>query len=53
MKIIYCHHGEREIDPKRPRSQTDNLTENGIKDAELVGELFEHQKITAIYTSNF
>lgn len=53
MKIIYCHHAERETDPKRPRSQEDHLTENGMKDAELVSELFENQKITAIYTSNF
>lgn len=53
MKIIYCHHGEREVDPRKHRSQEDNLTENGMKDAELVSELLEHQKITAIYTSNF
>lgn len=53
MKIIYCHHGEREIDPRKSRSQNDNLTENGMKDAELVSELFQNQKITAIYTSNF
>ena len=53
MKIIYCHHAEREADPRKPRSQKDDLTPNGVKDAELVSELFEGQKITAIYTSNF
>ena len=53
MKIIYCHHAEREVDPKKPRSQDDNLTDNGMKDAELVSQLFEGEKITAIYTSNF
>ena len=53
MKIIFCHHAEREINPRKPRSQSDDLTPNGVKDAELVSELFEGQKITAIYTSNF
>lgn len=53
MKIIYCHHAEREINPRKPRSQDDNLTENGIKDAELVSQLYENEKITAIYTSSF
>ena len=53
MKIIYCHHAERAVNPKTRRTQDDDLTENGIKDAELVGELLANEKITAIYTSNF
>lgn len=53
MKIIYCHHAQRDVDPKKPRSQDDDLTQNGIKDAELVGEILANQKIDAIYTSNF
>lgn len=53
MKIIYCHHAEREVNPHKQRSQNDDITENGIKDAELVSELLSNQKITAIYTSNF
>lgn len=53
MKIIYCHHAERSVDKNKLRSQEDDITENGIKDAELVAELFANQKITAIYTSNF
>ena len=53
MKIIYCHHGERETNPRKPRNQNDNLTPNGVQDAELVSELFDGSKITAIYTSNF
>ena len=53
MKIIYCHHGERAVDPKKLRSQDDDLTDNGIKDAELVSELLNNMKVTAIYTSNF
>ena len=53
MKIIYCHHAERAVNPKKLRSQEDDLTSNGIKDAELVSELLANEKITAIYTSNF
>ena len=53
MKIIYCHHGERAVDPRKLRSQDDDLTDNGIKDAELVSEMLAHMNITAIYTSNF
>ena len=53
MKIIYCHHAQRDVNPKKLRSQDDDLTENGIKDAELVGEILANQKIDAIYTSNF
>ena len=53
MKIIYCHHAERDVDPRKLRSQDDDLTDNGIKDAELVSELLANQKINAIYTSTF
>ena len=41
------------MNPKKLRSQDDDLTDNGIKDAELVSELLAGEKITAIYTSNF
>lgn len=53
MKIIYCHHAERDVDPRKLRNQNDDLTENGLKDAELVSQMLENQKITAIYTSTF
>lgn len=53
MKIIYCHHAERAVDTRKQRSQDDDITENGFKDAQLVAELLSNQKITAIYTSNF
>ena len=53
MKIIYCHHAQRDVNPKKLRSQDDDLTENGIKDAALDGEILANQKIDAIYTSNF
>lgn len=53
MKIIYCHHAQRDVDPRKARSQNDDLTDAGIKDAELVGEHLADMKITAIYTSNF
>lgn len=53
MKIIYCHHAERQVDTRKRRSQQDDITENGFKDAQLVAELLKDQKIDAIYTSNF
>ena len=48
MKIIYCHHAERDVDDRKLRNQNDDITENGAKDAELVSEMFADQKITAI-----
>lgn len=53
MKIIYCHHAERDVDNRKLRNQDDDITENGIKDAELVAARLAKQKITAIYTSTF
>lgn len=53
MKIIYCHHAERAVDARKSRSQDDDITDNGFKDAQLVAELLNNQKIDAIYTSNF
>lgn len=53
MKIIYCHHAQRDVDPKKERSQNDDLTDVGIQDAELVSEYLADTKITAIYTSDF
>lgn len=53
MKIIYCHHAERAVDSRKARSQEDDITDNGFKDAQLVAELLSKEKITAIYTSNF
>ena len=52
MKIIYCHHAERDVNPNTRRTQNDDITENGIKDAELVSELLQKEKITAIYITN-
>jgi len=53
MKIIYCHHAERAVDKRKLRSQEDDITDNGFKDAQLVAEMLAGQKIDAIYTSNF
>ena len=53
MKIIYCHHAERAVDNRKARSQEDDITDNGFKDAQLVAEMLSGQKIDAIYTSNF
>lgn len=55
MKIIYCHHALRDV--KNKPTQNDALTDIGIRDANLVGELFEiaskKENIKAIYTSTF
>lgn len=53
MRIIYCHHAEREVNPHKLRSQTDDITANGFKDAQLVAEALANQKVNAIYTSDF
>ncbi len=53
MRIIYCHHAEREVNPHKLRSQADDITSNGFKDAQLVAEALSNQKVTAIYTSDF
>lgn len=50
MKIIYCHHAERD----KKGSQLDGITRHGKKDAKLVGKMIaKHQKVKAIYTSPY
>ena len=55
MKIIYVHHALREKD--NPPSQDDKIQPLGIKDAEIVAELFkilsEKTNLRAIYTSPY
>lgn len=57
MKIIYCHHAHRQ--KGNPPSQSDGITEIGVKDAEIVNKLLlELKKQTkdafkTIYTSEF
>ena len=55
MYVIYCHHANRQ--KGNPPSQQDDITELGVKDAELFGELLKtisHKAtIKAIYTSEF
>lgn len=53
MKILYVHHADRNRDINIPRQEQD-ITENGIKEAELLGEkLKQVPNITAIYTSPY
>ena len=50
MKIIYCHHAER--DTKGRLTQDDGLTKLGKKDAKNTGKILaKHQKVKEIYTS--
>lgn len=55
MKIFYVHHALRDI--ANPPTQEDGLKELGIKDANIVAEIFEdgkkHINVKAIYTSSF
>ena len=56
MKIVYIHHAERAIgenhlDPIL-RNEED-ITELGVKEAEIIAEHLSHQKVTAIYTSPY
>lgn len=56
MKIIYMHHAERAIgenhsDPEL--RQLEDITEVGIKSAELLAERIKNQNITAIVTSPY
>ena len=56
MKIIYMHHAERNIskDHLNPESrQLEDITDIGIKEAELLAERLKNQKITAIVTSPY
>ena len=56
MKIIYMHHAERNISINHNDSekrQLEDITEFGIKEAEILSEKFKSQKITAIITSPY
>ena len=52
MKIIYVHHADRKRDKSVPRQEQD-ITEDGIVDANLVGKKLSRIKVKAIYTSNY
>lgn len=52
MKIIYVHHAERNRDNNLSRELQD-ITTNGIKDAELLSEIIKKVNIKAIYTSSY
>ena len=56
MRIVYMHHAERKIseghnDPNL--RQLEDITERGIKIAELLSERLKDEKITAIVTSPY
>ena len=54
MELIFVHHAMRKFG--NPRSQEDDITELGEKDAKVVAELFavaNKKNIKAIYTSPF
>lgn len=52
MKIIYVHHADRERNKDVPRQEQD-ITENGIIEAELLGQKLKNVGVTAIYSSPY
>lgn len=53
MKIVYIHHAERDHDNKTIPRQEQDITEDGIKEAELLSKKVPFLKPTAIYTSPY
>ena len=55
MKILYVHHADRDRFNKSVDRQLQDITENGIKDANLLAEKLKelNVNITAIYTSPY
>ena len=53
MKILYVHHAERDILNKKVERQQQDITKNGIKETELLGEKLKNFNPTAIYTSPY
>lgn len=53
MKILYVHHAERDRLNKSVERQFQDITENGINEAELLANKLKDFNITAIYTSPY
>ena len=55
MQILYVHHADRDRNNKHIDRQQQDITENGIKDANLLAEKLKELNIniTAIYTSPY
>jgi len=53
MQILYVHHAERDRMNKSIDRQLQDITENGIKESELLAEKLKQVKVTAIYTSPY
>lgn len=53
MQLLYVHHAERDRSNKNIDRQLQDITENGIKEAQLLAEKLKQINITAIYTSPY
>ncbi|MBQ2873016.1 MAG: histidine phosphatase family protein [Bacilli bacterium] len=55
MKILYVHHAERDKKNKAVDRQLQDITENGIKETEILGEKLKqlNLNIKAIYSSPY
>ena len=53
MKIVYIHHAERDHGNKTVSRQEQDITEEGVKEAELLSKKMHFLNPTAIYTSPY
>ena len=53
MQILYVHHAERDRSNKSIDRQYQDITENGIIEANLLAEKLKQVNVTAIYTSPY
>ncbi len=53
MKIVYVHHAERDHDHKSVPRQEQDITEDGVAEAELLSKKMHFLRPTVIYTSPY
>ena len=53
MKIVYVHHAERDFSNKEIDPQEHDITEDGIKEAELLAKKVHLLGVTKIYSSEY
>lgn len=51
MKIVYVHHAERDFDDMSVPKEEQDITEDGIKEAELLASKVHFLNVTKIYSS--
>lgn len=51
MKIVYMHHADRDV--RDGFNQENPITENGVKEAEILGEMWKGTSVKAIYLGDY